>query len=210
MRSVGNRSPAGDGSTTILPDCDEIFTPTRKCDFAGLVSTDDHELRGVAGILLAIVLPEVYACSSRPFSRLVRAQSRLIMMKKLRILALGVVVSTSILPTSCEAYVRRLRLPLAGHSKYAVGKGTVMFSQNYADAVRDGGGSLIVEVNNVPLPSGTNLEVVVHGKQVGTLVLDKSRNGRMVLASTTKQAIPQLTEASIVTVRLPAGAKVLW
>jgi hypothetical protein len=132
------------------------------------------------------------------------------MMKKLRILALGVVVSTSILPTSCEAYVRHLRLPLAGCHKYAVGKGSVTFDQNYSDAVRDGGGSLIVEVSNVPLPPGTNLEVIVHGKQVGTLMLDKERNGRMVLASTTKQGIPQLTEASIVTVRLPAGARVLW
>ncbi len=132
------------------------------------------------------------------------------MMKMLRILALGVVVSTSILPTSCEAYVRHLRLPLAGCHKYAVGKGSVTFAQNYSDAVRDGGGSLIVEVNNVPLPPGTNLEVMVHGKQVGTLMLDKERNGRMVLASTTKQGIPQLTEASIVTVRLPAGARVLW
>ncbi len=131
-------------------------------------------------------------------------------MKMLRILALGVVVSTSILPTSCEAYVRHLRLPLAGCHKYAVGKGSVTFAQNYSDAVRDGGGSLIVEVNNVPLPPGTNLEVMVHGKQVGTLMLDKERNGRMVLASTTKQGIPQLTEASIVTVRLPAGARVLW
>jgi hypothetical protein len=132
------------------------------------------------------------------------------MMKMLRILALGVVVSTSILPTSCEAYVRHLRLPLAGCHKYAVGKGSVTFAQNYSDAVRDGGGSLIVEVTNVPLPPGTNLEVMVHGKQVGTLMLDKERNGRMVLASTTKQGIPQLTEASIVTVRLPAGARVLW
>jgi hypothetical protein len=171
---------------------------------------EDRKRGRLGDILLAIVLPGVYACSSLPFSRLVRAQSRLIMMKKLRILALGVVVSTSILPTSCDAFVRRVRLPLAGHSKYAVGKGSITFAQNYSDAVRDGGGSLIVEVNNVPLPSGTNLEVVVHGKQVGTLVLDKSRNGRLVLASTTKQAIPQLTEASIVTVRLPAGAKVLW
>jgi hypothetical protein len=132
------------------------------------------------------------------------------MMKMLRILALGVVVSTSILPTSCEAYVRHLRLPLAGCHKYAVGKGSVTFAQNYSDAVRDGGGSLIVEVTNVPLPPGTNLEVMVHGKHVGTLMLDKERNGRMVLASTTKQGIPQLTEASIVTVRLPAGARVLW
>jgi hypothetical protein len=132
------------------------------------------------------------------------------MMKKLRILALGVVISTAVWPTSCEAYVRHLRLPLAGCHKYAVGKGSVTFAQNYSDAVRDGGGSLIVEVSNVPLPPGTNLEVLVHGKQVGTLMLDKERNGRMMLASTTKQGIPQLTEASIVTVRLPAGARVLW
>jgi hypothetical protein len=76
--------------------------------------------------------------------------------------------------------------------------------------VSDGGGSWIVEVNNVPLPPGTNLEVVVHGREVGTLMLDKERNGRLVLASTTKQAIPQLTESSIVTVRLPAGARVMW
>ncbi|MDB5344058.1 MAG: hypothetical protein JWP89_2435 [Schlesneria sp.] len=131
-------------------------------------------------------------------------------MKKLRILALGVVISTAVWPTSCEAYVRHLRLPLAGCHKYAVGKGSVTFAQNYSDAVRDGGGSLIVEVSNVPLPAGTNLEVLVHGKQVGTLMLDKERNGRMVLASTTKQGIPQLTEASIVTVRLPAGVRVLW
>jgi hypothetical protein len=136
-----------------------------------LVPVEDRKRGWLGDILLAIVLPGVYACSPLPFSRLVRAQSRLIMMKMLRILALGVVVSTSILPTSCEAYVRHLRLPLAGCHKYAVGKGSVTFAQNYSDAVRDGGGSLIVEVTNVPLPPGTNLEVMVQGKQVGPLLL---------------------------------------
>ena len=132
------------------------------------------------------------------------------MIQKLRLLALGAVVSTSLWPVPCEAYVRELRLPLAGCHQYAAGRGAVRFAQNYGDAVRDGGGTLIVEVNNVPLPPGTNLDVMIHGKQVGTLMLDKERNGRLVLQSTSKLGIPQLTEASIVTVRLPAGAKVLW
>ena len=132
------------------------------------------------------------------------------MIQKLRLFALGAVVSTSLWPIPCEAYVRELRLPLAGCNQYAAGRGAVRFAQNYGDSVRDGGGRLVIEVTNVPLPVGTTLEVTVHGKQVGTLTLDQERNGRLVMASTAKEAIPQLTEASIVTVRLPTGAKVLW
>lgn len=131
------------------------------------------------------------------------------MLQKLRILAVGVAISAVICPSACEAYVHRLRFPLAGYREYQLGKGQVMYSQSY-ETTGAGSGTLTVEVSNVPLPAGTLLEVVVHNKQVGTLTLDKERNGRLVLVSSSKWAVPRVNEGSDVMLRLPAGGRVLW
>lgn len=131
------------------------------------------------------------------------------MSPKLRVVVLACVVAAA-WTAPCEAFVRRLQFPLSGHRNYGSGSGQVTFSESFGDVGRSDGVTLIVEVNNVPLPPGTELAVLVHEKQVGRLKLDKLRNGRLVLESGPGRRVPRLSAGSFVTVALPAGATVLW
>lgn len=115
-----------------------------------------------------------------------------------------------LLPANCLAYVEYVTIPLSGYRLYSAGRGSVSFSQSYgADGVQDPG-TLTIQVNNVPLPPGTELDVLVHEKQVGTLKLDQERNGRLVLKTGPKWSVPRLAPGSLVSLKLPAGSTVLW
>ena len=121
------------------------------------------------------------------------------MRSRVRLLALaGLVIACGSL--SCDAYVRYLQFPLAGHRDYGSGSGQVKFSESFGDADRSDGATLIVEVKNVPLPAGTELTVEVDGKEVGTFKLDKLRNGRFILESGKGKVVPRLSTSSLVTV----------
>ena len=132
------------------------------------------------------------------------------MFQKLGSLILFVAVAAATWPVPCEAYVQRLHFRLTGHRNYPTAKGLVSFSESTGETDRSDGATLIIEVSNVPLPAGTELAVLVHEKEVGTLVLDKQNSGRLVLESGRKKSVPRVTAASFVSVKIPAGSIVLW
>lgn len=114
------------------------------------------------------------------------------------------------IPAPCQAYVEYVRLPLCGCRDYAVGKGSVVFTESFGEKTRSDGGTLIIEVSNVPLPPGTELRVCVHERDIGTLTLDKRRNGRFVLEGNEKKAVPKVNSGSIVVLKLANGMTVMW
>lgn len=133
------------------------------------------------------------------------------MFSRLRFVVLACAVIAAACPSTCEAYVQRVQFPLSGYRHYAGGKGLVTFAERFGESGYSDGATLIVEVSNVPLPAGTELEVIVHEKTVGTVKLNKDRGGRLVLESNSRKSIPRLSTGSLVTLRLPAGGStVLW
>jgi hypothetical protein len=134
------------------------------------------------------------------------------MFQKLGFLGLvcAAVAATVAWPAGCEAYVQRLHFPLTGHRNYPTAKGSVTFSESFGETERKDGATLIVEVSNVPLPPGTELVVLIHEREVGTLTLTKQRTGRLVLESGFRRSVPRLGPASFVVVKIPAGSTVVW
>ncbi|MBS0203328.1 MAG: hypothetical protein JSS49_10545 [Planctomycetes bacterium] len=132
------------------------------------------------------------------------------MFDKFRFPMVMCVIATFAAPLPCQAYVETLRLPLCGCRDYAVGQGSVTFTESFGEKTRSDGGTLIIEVSNIPLPPGTELRVIVHDREIGTLKLDKRRNGRFVLEGTAKKAVPKLTSGSSVVLKLENGVTVLW
>ncbi|HEX8503204.1 MAG TPA: DUF4214 domain-containing protein [Pyrinomonadaceae bacterium] len=68
---------------------------------------------------------------------------------------------------------------------------------------------LQVEVQDVNLPAGTVLSVVVGGQQVGTLTIDSLRAGRLELETGRGQSVPAVTNGTAVAVRNQAGANIV-
>ncbi len=132
------------------------------------------------------------------------------MFQKLGSLVLVVAVVAAAWPVPCEAYVQRLHFPLTGHRNYPTAKGSVSFSESFGETDRSDGATLIVEVSNVPLAEGTELVVLVHEKEVGTLTLNKQHRGRLVLESGFKRSVPRLAPASFVSVKILGGSTVVW
>ncbi len=132
------------------------------------------------------------------------------MFQKLGSLVLVVAVVATAWPVSCDAYVQRLSFPLTGHRNFPTAKGSVSFSESFGETNRSDGATLIVEVSNVPLAEGTELVVLVHEKEVGTLTLNKQHRGRLVLESGFKRSVPRLAPASFVSVKIPGGSTVVW
>ena len=131
------------------------------------------------------------------------------MLQKLRIPFLLCAVVAATWPNPCDAYVERLHFPLSGHRGYATAKGSVEFAERFGDDSAQGT-TLIIEVSNVPLPPGTELIVLVHEREVGTIKLNKQRAGRLVLESNFRKSVPRIATGSFVTVNLPGGSTVVW
>lgn len=125
------------------------------------------------------------------------------------LLLLGAAIALSI-PTPCQAFVHRLQIPLIGGRAHSGGKGMVTFVEAIGETNRTDGSTLVIEVNNVPLPPGTELSVSVHEREIGFLKLDKRRSGRLVLESTAKKSVPRIAPGSFITLKLPDGSTVLW
>jgi hypothetical protein len=68
---------------------------------------------------------------------------------------------------------------------------------------------LEVEVEDVSLPAGTVLNVLVGGQQIGTITLDALRAGQIELETQRGQAVPPVANGSAVAVRNQAGANVV-
>ena len=126
------------------------------------------------------------------------------------VLVLAAAVVAATWPVPCEAYVQRLHFPLTGHRNYPTAKGSVSFSESIGETNRSDGATLIVEVSNVPLAEGTELVVLVHEKEVGTLTLNKQHRGRLVLESGFRRSVPRLAPASFVSVKILGGSTVVW
>ena len=124
-------------------------------------------------------------------------------------LALGAVVAASS-PLPCHAYVHTMQFPLTAFRDYPGGSGLVTYSRMTGETSRSDGSTLIIEVKNVPLPSGTELRVIVHGRDVGTLKLDHKRNGRMVMEANYKSSVPRVDPGSFVVLKRASGERVLW
>ena len=98
----------------------------------------------------------------------------------------------------------RLRADLAGALLNGVApRGQVEFRE---DAGRR---ELRIDVQNVNLPGGTALAVLVDNVRVGTIILDGSASGRLELRSDRGQAVPQLNPRSRVVVATLDGATVV-
>ena len=72
--------------------------------------------------------------------------------------------------------------------------------------VRNDGSSFRVQVEDVNLPAGTVLNVLVNGTTVGTLTLDSLRQGELELNTNDGQTVPSITNGTTVVVQTSAGA----
>ena len=68
---------------------------------------------------------------------------------------------------------------------------------------------LEVEVQDVNLPAGTVLNVLVGGQQIGTITLDALRAGKVELETERGQTVPAVTNGTAVAVRNQAGANIV-
>lgn len=124
-------------------------------------------------------------------------------------LALGAAIAASS-PLTCNAYVQTVQFPLTAFRDYPGGSGQVIYSQITGETSRGDGSTLIIEVKNVPLPAGTELRVVIHGRDVGILKLDQKRNGRVVMEANYKSSVPRVDPGSFVVLKRASGERVLW
>jgi len=130
------------------------------------------------------------------------------MFSRSRFLVMTLALFVAASPLPCEAYTQSLSFPLSGHRDYSTARGKVYFAETFGE--RNDGATLIIEVSNVPLPPGTELLVLVHEKEVGSLKLNSQRSGRLVLESGKKTSVPRLKTGSLVSVKIPGGATVVW
>lgn len=125
---------------------------------------------------------------------------------------LGAVVGCLVtaIATPCLAYVDQIQMPLTGHRIYASASGTATFTEGFGQD-QDRGAVLTIEVQDVPLPPGTQLDVLVDDRELGVLTLDRQQRGTFKADSRTKkQLIPRLKTGSRVVLKLSGGPVVLW
>ena len=132
------------------------------------------------------------------------------MFQMLRHLLLGLAFLCVTLPQRADAIVTRIQFPLSGHRGYLAARGLVICEETRGETDRDDGTTVVIEVSNVPLPPGTELLVFVHEAEVGSLVLDKDQNGRLVLETKFRQPAPKIKAGSFVTLQLADGSIVIW
>ena len=123
---------------------------------------------------------------------------------------IGLAVGLSALPQSMEAATYRKQLPLRGCRGNLHAKGTATFTNSRAETSTPDGQKLVIVIENVALPPGTELLVYVHESEVGTITLDKQRNGRFVIESDFRQLAPTLSTGSFVVLKLENGTNVMW
>ncbi len=132
------------------------------------------------------------------------------MNRLLRVALFGIAVGLAVWPQSLDAAIRRKQLPLTGCRGNLYAKGTATFTNTWAEASSPNGQKLVIVVQNVSLPPGTELLVYVHEKEVGTMTLDKQRGGRFVIESDFRQLAPALSTGSFVVLKLENGTNVMW
>ena len=132
------------------------------------------------------------------------------MRQLLKRMAIGAVALGLAWPQTLEATYQQKRLPLTGCRGYQTSKGTATYTNSFGERNIPDGESLVVEIENVPLPPGTELLVYVHEKEVGTIKLDRRRGGRVVIEPTFRQPAPSLANGSYVVLKLVDGTNIAW
>jgi hypothetical protein len=113
-------------------------------------------------------------------------------------------------PQPMEGASHRMQIPLRGCRGNLHANGTATFSSSYGETSTRDGQKLVIVVQNVALPAGTELLVFVHENEVGTMKLDKQRNGRFVIESEFRHQSPSLGIGSFVVLKLEDGTNVMW
>jgi hypothetical protein len=73
----------------------------------------------------------------------------------------------------------------------------------------DGNRRLKVEAEDVNLPAGTVLNVLINGTSIGSLTINSFRQGELELETERGQAVPSVGPGTVVTIRTQAGATVV-
>ncbi len=132
------------------------------------------------------------------------------MRQLLKTVVFGLVLTVAAWPQSAEAIFNRRQLPLSGCRGYQSAKGTATYTSSLGEKDVTDGQRLVIVVENVPLPPGTELLIYVHEVEVGTLKLDKRRGGRFAIEPTFRQPAPAITTGSFVVLKLIDGTNVIW
>lgn len=96
-----------------------------------------------------------------------------------------------------------VKISLKGTSSFPTAKGTA----KYRD--RNGEQEFQVEVENVRLPRGTKLNVIVDGNKVGSLRINRFGAGRLNLNSDRGDKVPAIHSGSTVKVQTIGGTAVV-
>ena len=132
------------------------------------------------------------------------------MRQLLRAAVIGLVVVGAAWPQPAAAVLHKQQLSLSGCRGYLTSKGLVTYTDSFGEKDTADGQRLAIVIENVALPPGTELLVYVHGNEVGTMKLDKRRNGRFVIESKFRQPAPPITIGSFVVLKLVDGTNVMW
>ena len=128
----------------------------------------------------------------------------------LRAAAIGLMVAVAAWPQSAEAILHKQQLRLSGCRGYLTSKGLATYTDSFGEQGMADGQKLVIVIENVALPPGTELLVYVHGNEVGAMKLDKQRDGRFVVESKFRQPAPPITLGSFVVLKLIDGTNVMW
>ena len=132
------------------------------------------------------------------------------MRQYLRAVVIGLAVVGVAWPQPAAAILHKQQLRLAGCRGYLTSKGVVTYTDIFGEKGTPDGQRFAIVIENVSLPPGTELLVYVHGNEVGTMKLDKQRNGRFVIESKFRQPAPPITISSFVVLKLIDGTNVMW
>lgn len=123
---------------------------------------------------------------------------------------MGLMLTFAVWPSKTEAKHLKKQLPLTGCRGYHTARGTATYTSSLGETDYPDGDKLVIVIENVPLPPGTELLVYVHEVEVGTLKLDKRRGGRLVIEPTFRQPAPAISTGSFVVLKLIDGTNVVW
>lgn len=132
------------------------------------------------------------------------------MRRLFRACLLGLVLVNSGWPQPAEAVLYKQQIRLTGCRGFLAAKGMATYTDSFGETKTRDGQTLLIVVENVPLPPGTELTVYVHGNNVGTMTLDRQRNGRFLIESSFRKPAPPLNLGSFVVLKLPDDTSVIW
>lgn len=128
----------------------------------------------------------------------------------LRMAMIGLLAVGAAWPETAQAVLHRQKLSLTGCRGYLSSKGLVTYTDSFGERGMPDGQRLVIVIENVSLPPGTELLVYVNGNEVGTMTLDNRRGGRFVIESKFRQPAPPISLGSFVVLKRIDGSNVMW